>query len=165
MTRSFVMAMAPRAPFGGVWTPLMNEYFANSADVYRVLALLPEGADLMASADGREKTVEASRMRLARMIGLEADEASAAQWEGLAAWFAEAQARDITDAAFLRLSRGDVPADAPIVAAGIGGVLVAETARRLRRRCVGFGEAIGAEPEAAGCAPAVAVALLAAEPG
>ena len=93
MTRSFVMALASRAPFRGAWTPLMNEYFASSADVHRILGDLPEGADKMATADGREKTVEASRARLARMIGREADEADASEWEGLAAWFAEAQIR------------------------------------------------------------------------
>jgi len=162
LTRSFVMAMAARAPFRGVWTPLMNEYFANGADVFRVLEALPAEFDLMATADGREKTVEASRMRLARMIGLEADEAPAAQWEALAAWFAEALTRDITDAAFLRLSRGDLPEDAPVVAAGIGAGLAAETARRLRRGCVDFCAAIEAPSEAGRCAPAVAVALLAA---
>ena len=52
----------------------MNEYFASSADVHRILGDLPEGADKMSTADGREKTVEASRARLARMIGREADE-------------------------------------------------------------------------------------------
>ena len=108
MTRSFVMSLASRAPFRGAWTPLMNEYFASSADVHRILGDLPDGADKMATADGREKTVEASRARLARMIGREADEADAPEWEGLAAWFAEAQIRAIADAAFLRLSRGDV---------------------------------------------------------
>ena len=162
LTRSFIMAMAARAPFRGVWTPLMNEYFANSADVFRVLRALPADVDLMAAADGGEKTVEASRMRLARMIGLEADEAPAAQWEALAAWFAEALTRDITDAAFLRLSRCDLPKDAPVVAAGVGGDLVAETARRLRRGCIDFCAAIEAPREAGRCAPAVAVALLAA---
>ena len=77
MTRSFVMALASRAPFRGAWTTLMNEYFASSADVHRILGDLPEGADKMPTADGREKTVEASRARLARMIGREADEAAA----------------------------------------------------------------------------------------
>ena len=77
MTRSFVMALASRAPFRGAWTPLMNEYFASSADVHRILGALPDGADKMPTADGREKTVEASRARLARMIGREADEAAA----------------------------------------------------------------------------------------
>ena len=52
----------------------MNEYFASSADVHRILGNLPDGADKMSTADGRVKTVEASRARLARMIGREADE-------------------------------------------------------------------------------------------
>ena len=98
----------------------MNEYFASSADVYRILGALPDGADKMSTADGREKTIAASCARLARMVGREADEADVSEWRALARWFAEAQTRDICDAAWLRLSRGDVAADAPIVAAGIG---------------------------------------------
>jgi probable H4MPT-linked C1 transfer pathway protein len=160
MTRSFVMSLAFRAPFRGAWTPLMNEYFASSADVHRILGDLPEGADKMATADGREKTVEASRARLARMIGREADEGAHSEWAGLAAWFAEAQTREITDAALLRLSRNDVAAAAPVVAAGVGEGLAAEAARRLGRPCLGFSSLIAAPMEASHCAPAVAVALL-----
>jgi (4-(4-[2-(gamma-L-glutamylamino)ethyl]phenoxymethyl)furan-2-yl)methanamine synthase len=162
MTRSFVMSLASRAPFRGAWTPLMNEYFAGSADVHRILGDLPDGADKMATADGREKTVEASRARLARMIGREADEGSDVEWTGLAAWFAEVQIRQITDAASLRLSRNDMAIAAPVVAAGVGDGLVAEVARRLRRSCLGFSSLIVAPAEASHCAPAVAVALLAA---
>jgi probable H4MPT-linked C1 transfer pathway protein len=162
MTRSFVMAFASQAPFRGAWTPLMNEYFASSADVHRILGALPDSADKMPTADGREKTVGASRARLARMIGREADEAAAPEWDGLAAWFAEAQVREITDAAFLRLSRNDVAATAPVVGAGIGDGVAAEVARRLRRPCLGFSSLIEAPAESSHCAPAVAVALLAA---
>ena len=166
MARSFVMAMAARAPYGGRWTPLMNEYFASSADVHRILGALPDGADKMASADGRDKSVAASRLRLARMIGREGDEADDGAWDRLAAWFAEAQLRDITDAAMLRLSRGDLPGEAPVVAAGVGEQVAVEAARRLGRACVGFASliAVGAETATAAsqCAPAVAVALLAA---
>ena len=162
MTRSFVMGLAFRAPFRGAWTPLMNEYFASSADVHRILGALPGGADKMPAADGREKTVGASRARLARMIGREADEGDAPEWDGLAAWFAEAQVREIADAAFLRLSRNDVAAAAPVVAAGVGEGVAAEVARRLRRPCLGFSSLIEAPAEASHCAPAVAVALLAA---
>jgi probable H4MPT-linked C1 transfer pathway protein len=160
MTRSFVMSLASRAPFRGAWTSLMNEYFASSADVHRILDDLPDGADKMTTADGREKTVEASRARLARMIGREADEGAASQWDGLAAWFAEAQIRQIADAAFLRLSRDDVALTAPVIAAGVGESLAAEVARRLRRPCIGFSSLIAASAEASHCAPAVAVALL-----
>jgi (4-(4-[2-(gamma-L-glutamylamino)ethyl]phenoxymethyl)furan-2-yl)methanamine synthase len=160
MTRSFVMALAERAPFRGAWTPLMNEHFANSADVHRILGDLPDGADKMTTADNREKTVEASRARLARMIGREAEEGVASEWEALASWFAEAQIRQIADAASLRLSRDDVAVAAPVVAAGVGEGVAAEVARRLRRACVGFSSLIAASPEASHCAPAVAVALL-----
>jgi probable H4MPT-linked C1 transfer pathway protein len=160
MTRSFVMSLACRAPFRGAWTSLMNEYFASSADVHRILGDLPDGADKMSTADGREKTVEASRARLARMIGREADEGADSEWTGLAAWFAEAQIRQITDAASLRLSRNDVAVGAPVVAAGVGEGLAAEAARRLRRPCLGFSSLIAAPAEASHCAPAVAVALL-----
>jgi probable H4MPT-linked C1 transfer pathway protein len=138
----------------------MNEYFASSADVHRILGDLPDGADKMATADGREKTVEASRVRLARMIGREADEGAHSEWAQLAAWFAEAQTRQITDAALLRLSRNDVAAAAPVVAAGAGTSLATEAARRLGRPCLGFSSLIAAPAEASHCAPAVAVALL-----
>ena len=162
MTRSFVMALASRAPFRGAWTPLMNEYFASSADVHRILGALPDGADKMPTADGREKTVEASRARLARMIGREADDAAAQEWDGLAAWFAEAQIREIADAAFLRLSRHDVAVAAPVVAAGVGeGVAVggrAPPAAAVRRVFFADRRARGS----LACAPAVAVAMLAA---
>ena len=116
----------------------MNEYFASSADVHRILDDLPDGADKMATADGREKTVEASRARLARMVGREAGEGAASEWNGLAAWFAETQIRQIADAALLRLSHNDVAIAAPVIAAGVGEGLAAEVARRLRRSCADF---------------------------
>ena len=160
LTRSFVMAMARRAPFAGQWTPLMNEYFASAADVRRVLGDLPEGADLMATADGRDKSAAASRARLARMIGREAEDAPDAAWRRLAGWFAESQLRDICDAAFLGLSRGDLEPQAPVIAAGAGERLAEEVARRLGRPLMRFADLTGGGAEASLCAPAAAVALL-----
>jgi probable H4MPT-linked C1 transfer pathway protein len=160
LTRSFVMAMAPRAPFAGVWTPLMNEFFAAAADVRRTLGDLTEGADLQDTADGRAKTPAASRARLARMIGREAGDAPPQAWERLAAWFAEAQLRDICDAAFLRLSRGDVAQEAPVIAAGVGAALAREVARRLGRPSEKFEDLVGGGASVSMAAPAAAVALL-----
>ena len=164
LVRSFVMALADRAPFEGRWTVLMNEYFATSADIYRILAELPEGADVMATADGREKTVAASCARLARMIGRDASDAPLAEWRKLAEWFAAAQMRGVEDAARLVGSRADLPASAPVICAGIGRAQVRKLAARLGRGAVDFDELIEAVPEAraaAGdCAPAVAVAVL-----
>ena len=41
LVRSFVMALAERAPFAGRWSPLINENFATMADVYRILGKCP----------------------------------------------------------------------------------------------------------------------------
>jgi uncharacterized hydantoinase/oxoprolinase family protein len=94
------------------------------------------------------------------MIGREAEDAPPAAWERLAAWFAERQTRDICDAAFLRLSRGDLRPSAPIIAAGAGEGLAQEVARRLGRPLLRFADLTGGGAEASVCAPAAAVALL-----
>jgi probable H4MPT-linked C1 transfer pathway protein len=164
LVRGFVMAAADSAPLSGTWTPLINENFATMADVHRILDTLPTDVDLMATTDGREKTVTASRARLARMVGSDASDADDETWRLVARWFAESQMRTITDAAMLVLSSGNAKSATPIIAAGIGYSLVAEVARRLDQVCCNFDELIAAEPEARldvrHCAPAVALALL-----
>jgi (4-(4-[2-(gamma-L-glutamylamino)ethyl]phenoxymethyl)furan-2-yl)methanamine synthase len=165
MVRGFVMATAARAPMRGVWTTLINENFATMADVHRVLGTLPEGSDLMATADGREKTIEASRARLARMVGRDAADADDQTWLLLARWFAEAQARAIIDAVSLVLSNNPAIPVPPIVAAGIGLVLIEEIAHRLGCACVAFDALLEVIPEmrtaVSQCAPAAALAALA----
>jgi probable H4MPT-linked C1 transfer pathway protein len=165
LTRSFVMAVADRAPFAGAWTALVKENFATMADVQRILARLPADADQMAAADGRAKTPEASRVRLARMVGRDADDADAAQWTALAQWLAEAQMRAIVDGAMLVLSATALSPEAPIVTAGIGAATLREIARRLGRAAIAFESLLDVAPaardRAAQCAPAAALAILA----
>ena len=165
LVRGFVMAAAPRAPFRGAWTPLINENFATMADIHRILGTLPAGVDLMATTDGREKTVEASRVRLARMLGSDAADADDATWTALARWFAEAQVRAIADAAALVMSGCAVNSTVPIVAAGIGLDIIAEIARRLGCAFATFDTLLDVVPEASAaachCAPAAALAALA----
>jgi (4-(4-[2-(gamma-L-glutamylamino)ethyl]phenoxymethyl)furan-2-yl)methanamine synthase len=166
IARSFLMAGPKLVPFAGRWTPLMNEWFATMADVHRILGQLPEGADVMDAADGREKTAAASRARLARMIGRDGGEADDGSWEALARFFAEAQLREIMDALALVLSRGLLHSSAPIVGAGAGRGVIRELAARIGRTFIAFDNLIEAVPEARNkacdCAPASAVALLAA---
>jgi (4-(4-[2-(gamma-L-glutamylamino)ethyl]phenoxymethyl)furan-2-yl)methanamine synthase len=168
LVRSFIMACADRAPFKGAWTPLINENFANMADVYRLLGSLPEGADMMTTADGRDKTREGSRVRLARMVGADEADADDRAWTALAQWFAETQMRTVIDAILLVDSQHLLPADAPVVAAGIGTHVVKEIARRVGRSCVAFDALIEGAPHALAaalhCAPAVALALMNREP-
>jgi len=165
LVRGFAMATASRAPLRGAWTPLINENFATMADVYRILGTLPPGVDLMATADGREKTIAASRERLARMLGADAADANETTWTLIAQWFAESQLRAIADAAMLVLSSRALQAPMPIIAAGIGLSVIAEVARRLGSPCANFDELFDVAAEARSalchCAPAAALAALA----
>jgi len=165
LVRSFVMATAPRAPLNGLWTALINENFATMADVHRILGTLPAGVDLMATADGREKSIPASRARLARMLGSDAVNADDKTWDLLAKWFAEAQIRSIADAVMLVISHCLTASAAPVIAAGIGVGVVAEVAQRLGLSCERFDELLDVVPEARDsvchCAPAAALTALA----
>src|SRR5215471_3945718 len=165
LVRSFVMATAQSAPLNGLWTTLINENFATMADVHRILGTLPAGVDLMASADGREKSIAASRARLARMLGSDAANADSKTWDLLARWFAEAQIRAIADAVMLVMSTCIATSAAPVIAAGIGVGVVAEVARRLELSWERFDELLDVAPEAreavSHCAPAAALTALA----
>ena len=165
IVRSFLMAGLRHVPFGGRWVPLMNEAFATASDVYRILGELPEAADLMPTADGQPKTVEASRARLARQIGYDAGEVGAAALDQLAAYFAEAQLREIFDGACLALSGLALDHAAPVIGAGAGRFVVRRLAARLGRPYLDCTDLLPAAPDlrrkAADCLPACAVALLA----
>ncbi len=165
VARTPLMALTDRVPFGGDSVPLMAEYFATAADVYRVLGSLPDDADQHPSADGGEKTVEASARRLARMIGRDAGSAPLAEWRRLAAEFAKIQLQRIAEGCAQVTARASLGAAAPIVAAGVGRFLVDELAGRMGRNVLDFASLLPCEPSfasrAADCAPAVAVAWLA----
>ena len=169
VARTPLMALAPSAPVGERRIPLMAELFATTADIYRILGWLPEGADQQPSADGAPKTVAASRQRLARMVGCDAHEQSDETWDTLAAWFADTQLDALERAARQVLQRVGLPEDAPMVAAGVGSFVVERLAHRLGRQVWPYAAALGlAAPDhdplqahwASWCAPAVAVALL-----
>lgn len=167
LVRSFLMSVAAAVPFKGAQTPIMHEYFANMADVYRVLGELPESADMQATADGRDKSAACSRARLARMIGRDAAEGSVQDWRLLALAFKRAQMRTV-EQALLQVLSGGAAARAPLVAAGAGALIAEEIAAGLGRACLSFASLLDCAPEAAAmaahCAPASALAMLADAP-
>jgi probable H4MPT-linked C1 transfer pathway protein len=165
VVRSYLFAGIAGAPFEGRWVNLMNEWFASMGDIYRILGELPDGVDLMQTADNRDKSVPSSRARLARMIGRDVGDADEASWRRLAQFFADAQARQIEESLHLVLSRGVLAEDAPMVGAGIGRFVLKKIAARFDRAFIPFESVFDAAPECAGavsdCAPAAAVATLA----
>ncbi|HKU62616.1 MAG TPA: hydantoinase/oxoprolinase family protein [Gemmatimonadales bacterium] len=166
VVRTPVMAMAESVPFDGAVVPLMSEWFAAAADVYRLTGQLPEGADQHATADGGDKSVAASARRLARMIGRDAESAELERWRALAHWLAGVQGQRLRAAAERLLLDEPMPSHAPVVAAGVGRFMAVELARTLGRAVVEFGALLRTREDQRGrvtdCAPAAAVAWLAA---
>lgn len=177
VARTPAMAFGPRLPFRGALAPLMMEYFATAADIYRLTGELPEGADLHPTADGGEKTAEASARRLLRMVGHDLgpatlDEAVALAQSARTAELArleEGLSQVVSRMAFRPAGKAGSPSaeGAPLVGAGVGRFLVRHLAARTCRPYEDLGALFGMEPSGeagarpADCAPAVAVARLA----
>ena len=160
------MGVSDRAPFKGQMVTFAREYLSTMADVRRILGVLPDGADLQATADGKGKSIAESLQRFARMFGRDAADGTLQDWQTAAASVREAQLRSLHDGALHVLSQQTLSQNAPVIAAGLGSSEVIEIARRLGRTFFAFSALVGATEDCAeaatACAPAVAVALLAA---
>jgi probable H4MPT-linked C1 transfer pathway protein len=167
VVRTPVMAVAHSAPFKGRVQRLAAERFATMADVWRLTGDLPADAYPYPSADQRGTSAPESAARLARMLGRDASEAEHGAWIALARYFADCQLAEIEHAARGLAERDALAPSAPVVGAGCGRFAARSVAGRLGRPYLDFAEIIDAAPEAretaARCAPAVAVALLAAK--
>ncbi len=167
VVRTPLMALADRIPFGGQWIVPMAEVFATTADVYRLTGELPGGADQLPAADNGGKTARDRARRLARMIGRDLESAPLAAWKRCARYLADLQLWRIRQACERVLSNDAGLDRAPLVGAGVGRFLVRKLAHRLGRRYRDFAalvpSASGRAAWAASCAPAVAVAVLAAD--
>ncbi|ARN83761.1 hydantoinase/oxoprolinase family protein [Methylocystis bryophila] len=153
------------APIDGRWAALMDERFATMADVRRLTGDLSPETDALPAVDGRSKSPDDTRARLARLVGRDVESGTPQQWDALARFFARAQLRRIEDAIALAASREPAALSAPIVGAGIGRGVIADFAKREGRGYRDFSEFLPVAPAAtaasADFAPACAVALLA----
>lgn len=168
VVRTPVMAVAQEAPFNGRLQGIAGERFATMADVYRLTGELPEDADPYPAVDGQGKSQDESAVRLARMLGREADDAPFIAWTALALYLSRRQLDRIEADARALIERDALAVTAPVIGAGCGRFLAARLAQRLERPYRDFAEIIDCEDDmramAAICAPAVAVALLVSAP-
>ncbi|MFC5768038.1 hydantoinase/oxoprolinase family protein [Thauera sinica] len=186
VVRTPLCAVARRIAFRGTPGNVMNEFFATTADVFRLTGELDPDHDQYPPADGGGKDPAATCQRLARMIGRDAREAAAADWHDLAHGWRHAMVAEIArnlrrvdrlfpqPASRLGAQTGDHPParDAaegpatavPVVGAGCGLFLARALAERLGRPFLPFDALIDAAPGCrkwvATCAPSVAVAVL-----
>ncbi len=168
--RSPLMAITQKVQFGNTVTSVAAEYFATTADVYRLTGDLVAEDDMADTADGKEKTVQASAKRIARMIGHDADDASLDAWTTLARSFKYQQVSRLQDAVKQHILRVKSGSEVSIIAAGAGGFLVREIAENLNLQYFDvasfFGKLSSLEKNelkhwASVCLPAYAVAYLA----
>lgn len=165
IVRTPLMALADAAPCDGDMQGLAAEYFANTADVYRLRGELPDDADLHDTADGEDRSPTSSARRVIRMLGRDfAGEMPHAR--RVADYFAYRQF-DLLQRALLRVRSGMSGNCTTVIAAGVGHFLVERLAAFNALECVNFAslfDVAGADPHlVATCAPAVAVAALRAD--
>ena len=166
VVRTPVFALCKAAPIGDKFIPVINEYFSNAADVYRLTNELPVYADLSDTSDGRGKDEASSAARLARMFGHDAKLEEASLWRQVAQYVREQQLQMIINACRKQLTKFAEPQNVPIVGAGVGRFLIQEIAQRFNRRYIDFEslckcESTDNEFNAGDCAPAASVACLA----
>ena len=165
VVRTPIMALAERLPFAGRDVSLVAEHFATVADVHRLLGTLPPAADQHDSADGRDKSLAATRARLARVVGQDAADAPDHVWDDLAAHLAELQLRRLHDAAIHILSRRRHARLPPMVGCGVGRFVAERLAARMGLAYRDLAELVPASGGdndywVSSCAPAVTLACL-----
>lgn len=185
VVRTPLMAWGPYLKVEDTHYHLAAEYFAASADVYRLLGELSAHHDLADTADGQDKGLAATARRLARMVGCDLaqldssqencfrESAELSQWKALAQGFKQQQMQLIIQAIQLNLNqlkinqldRAQDFASIPLVALGAGQFLIENIASEMGRHFVPVQSFINATTlekadMAALCFPAYAVARL-----
>ncbi len=174
IVRTPLCALGPRIMWQGHELNVMNEFFATTADVYRLTGELDPAHDLHPSADNAPKDLVATRRRLARMIGLDARDAVPEDWLAFAHTWRSRQVDELAGQLRRVITAHGLADTAVALGAGCGDFLVADVLARAGtprpQQRYGFDIArIAADAPAGGestarwaevCAPAVAVAAL-----
>jgi probable H4MPT-linked C1 transfer pathway protein len=174
IVRTPLCALGPRIGWKGTELNVMNEFFATTADVYRLTGELDPAHDLHPSADNAPKDLVATRRRLARMIGLDARDAQPDDWLAFAHSWRSRQVDELAGQLRRVIAAHGLSERAVALSAGCGDFLLTDVLARAdapgtRQR---YGRDVariaadalpGADAAARWaqvCAPAVAVAAL-----
>lgn len=165
VVRTPIMALTQSVKFRGEEYWVAAEHFATTSDIYRVTGELVTSNDMAATADGAEKSVEASMRRLARMIGHDKEDTTDAEWIELAYSLRECHLKQLEKAINAVLNYAQTLPKAPFVGAGSGSFLVKLLAERFGRPYIQIDSVIEAENEetkrwAGICLPAYCAAYL-----
>jgi probable H4MPT-linked C1 transfer pathway protein len=146
VVRTPLMAVAQKVQFENKQTSVAAEYFATTADVYRLTGDLLAEDDMADTADGQDKSVWSRARRLARMIGHDVEYAETSAWLALAQEFKTQQLLRLKNIALQHIARlhgGNVSlSEICLVGAGAGAFLAKEIASELHVRYLDIAELI-----------------------
>jgi probable H4MPT-linked C1 transfer pathway protein len=174
VVRTPLCALAQRIDWRGHSHNVMNEFFATSADVYRLTGELDPAHDLYPSADNAAKDADATRQRLARMIGLDRRNGAPDDWLAFARSWRATQVSVLGAEMRRVMTSQGLAHDAAVVGAGCGAFLVGDVmanamglapGERATQRPLAYAADVAQVPAtvrdwAQVCAPCVAVATL-----
>ena len=148
VVRTPLCALAQRIDWRGTPHNVMNEFFATTADAYRLTGELRPEHDLHPSADNAPKDQLATCQRLARMIGLDQRDATPEDWLDFARSWRAAQVAELAGQLRRVMAAHQLNRDAVVVSAGCGDFLVADVLAQAR---AGGGGESGGQVLAYGC--------------
>lgn len=130
VVRTPLMAFGPYIEWQQQARHLAAEYFATTADVYRVLDELDPAHDLADTADGQDRSVAASMRRLARMLGHDLEDAASSDWQSLALAFKHQQLASLLHAILSCIAHSDLHPQS-LTGLGAGSFLLPAIAQQL----------------------------------
>jgi len=157
-------SLAGFVPLHGGWCRVSPEHFTIMGDVHRILGTIAERDYTVATPDGRGRSLEDARTRLARLVCADAGTIGASAIETIARFLAERQVGQVAEAIVQVLSR-EPPGESVAITAGAGVFLADSAARRAGLKTAPLA---GLFPGLAGddwarAAPAAALGVLLAE--
>ncbi|MFQ6090376.1 MAG: hydantoinase/oxoprolinase family protein, partial [Candidatus Bipolaricaulia bacterium] len=154
-------AIVSHVPVRGQMCRVSPEYFTIMADVHLLLEHLSEEDYTCSTPDGRGKTAQYARERLARLVCTDGEVLSGEEITALARYLHEKQVQQISEALLQILSRLKGGYQLPLIATGMGRFLALESGRRLGLTVLDLEPEWGGE--IAAMTPCLAVAYLLAE--
>ena len=165
VVRTPLMALCQKINFKNNLVNIAAEYFATTADVYRLTHELAFEDDMADTADGAGKSDFESARRLARMIGRDVEDADIDSWRDLAFEFRAVQLMRLEAALCEVLSHESFDKNVPLIGAGAGRFLVRVLAEKINRPYLDVDSLLPSSKNSIHwvgvCFPAVAVASLA----
>ncbi len=169
ITRTPVSSIKPRFTFKNRSYNVMRELFANTADVFRITKELSKDMDLYPTCDNQDKTVTSSERRLARVIGMDWEEASSEEWELFAKQIKRLMIRELDQNIRKIKKKLFLSSQVPLIITGSGAFLAKQLCEQYNYKYFFFHELINKQFKSNAsqidninkCAPAVSLAIMA----